>query len=141
MKIQNPIIKSVFCAIIVTVLFFIIFNAQGNHSFNETMGILIGIPITFICTFVYCCIILFLEQVKIIAPNFLCRFAVPFSSCCLLSILYCIFNNIQIVDYYQQFSFVEYWQELTIPFLVLFTINMLIAVLFSMGNEEAKANE
>ena|SRR6218665_1926352 len=141
MKIQRPMLKIFFCSILVTILFFIIFNAQENDSFNHTIGVLIGIPITFICTFIYCCLLLFLEHVKIIAPNLFCRFAVPFSSCCLLSVVYCTYNNVPIVDSYQQYSFIEYWLELSIPFLVLLTIHMLIAVLFSTGNKESQPNK
>lgn len=132
MTIKNPWMKSVFCAIIITLLFFIVFSAQGNQSFNQTVGILIGIPITFACTFLYCCLLIFLEQVRIIAPNWFCRFAVPFSFCCLMAIIISIYNNTPIVENFQQYSFLEYCQELAIPLVVLFTINSIIAIAFTV---------
>lgn len=138
MKIKKPLTKSFFCAILITFLFFIVFSAQGNDSFNQTMGILIGIPITFICTILYCLTIVFFEQVKIIAPSFIFRFAVPFSFCCVASILICNLNDIPVVDSFQQFSFLEYWQEISIPVLVLFTINMIIAGILSIEQNENK---
>lgn len=132
MKTKQPLIKSFSCAIIITLLFFIVFSAQGNDSFNQTMGILVGIPITFICTMLYCLTIMFFERVEVIAPSFIYRFAVPFSFCCVASILICNLNDIPVVENFQQFSFLEYWQEISIPVLVLFTINMIIAGILSI---------
>lgn len=132
MKTKQPLTKSFFCAIIITLLFFVVFSAQGNDSFNQTMGILVGIPITFICTMLYCLTIMFFEHVEVIAPSFIYRFAVPFSFCCVASILLCILNDIPVVENFQQFSFLEYWQEISIPVLVLFTINMIIAGIISI---------
>lgn len=132
MKTKQPLMKSFSCAIIITLLFFIVFSAQGNNSFNQTMGILVGIPITFICTMLYCLTIIFFEHVEVIAPSFIYRFAVPFSFCCVASILLCILNDIPVVENFQQFSFLEYWQEISIPVLVLFTINMIIAGILSI---------
>lgn len=132
MKTKKPLTKSFFCAIIITFLFFVVFSAQGNDSFNQTMGILVGIPITFICTMLYCLTIMFFERVEVIAPSFIYRFAVPFSFCCVASILLCILNDIPVVENFQQFSFLEYWKEISIPVLVLFTINMIIAGIISI---------
>ncbi|CAD0003324.1 hypothetical protein [Flavobacterium salmonis] len=131
MKVQNPVLKSLFCATAATLTFFIIVSSV-SESFNQTMGIIIGVPITFIGTFVYCFLLIFLEQVKVIAPNFVCRFSVPFSFCCIASVFYCILNDIEIVDHFHQFSFTAYWLELSTPFLVFFITHITIAGVFSV---------
>jgi len=131
MAIQNPVMKSLFCATAATLSFFFIVSAE-SESFNQTMGLIIGIPITFIVTLLYCTLLIVLERTDVIAPNFVCRFSVPFSFCCIASVFYCIFNDVQMVDHFQQFSFIEYWQELSIPFLVLFIVHITIAGVFTV---------
>lgn len=137
MKIQNPRIKTFFCSLIAAISFLIIASVSTKDypSFNNTIGIIIGVPIVFIVIFFYCSLIIFLEHVKVIVPNFLYRFSIPFSACCLVSVIYSIYNKEPIIEEFQQFSFIEYWLELSTPFLVLLTINLLIAGIFSIGNE------